>query len=1175
MNKITLRKILIWGSAAITSLGMSFSLAVHYSPLMVAPRLEKLTYFFSLLPLCIIFAVWLFSSIISPLTHSLTFKRFLLLAFTSLAVVAGVFALFYSMPPFPEHHNFSLTVLDEGNPMADGNQVELTAISTVAFPAGIHKRMPVNDLALDGGWRGTNSGYGLIGQPGATIQYSRYMQTGLALRFSTGPSSGKVRIDWDGQAQTVDLYNAHSEFEVLLLEPGFDLRRAQLTHKILAVGAILADFWSASLLFFIFGLAIIRLLRERNVTFRQPALLAAIVISIFLLQAASLAINQPVEFNNDPLEEVVREALERPDGEIYHRHLRTMKVLDASNRRLTQLDGIERMPNLVEINLSGNRLSDISALAGLAHLEKLNLRGNDIRDISPLSDLAALEYLNLYGNTSISSILPLDRSINLKTLILSNVPVGAQMGELSDLTLLKKLNLRNTGVEDISFISALKDLEYLNLYGNAGIHSLVPIAGLGDLETLILSQVPTKGNLDFLRELTRLRYLNLRGSGVTELEDLANLIRLEYLNLHSNSGIKSIQPLAGLANLETLILADVPVGAEIEVVRNFPRLQVLNVRNTGLQDLAPIGELLAHGGLRDDPKRSIAAGLDIRENSIMETAGDDYAPVRPYWEQVSDRQPWMLPYFAALRVPEFSQPAGFYEDGFLLTLETDLPGVQIHYTLDGSRPTLESPFYIEPLAIKPRTSEPNTISAITDIAANFQAPAESVMKATVVRAIAINPETGESSGIITQTYFVGKDLVNRYRLPVVSLVGAPAHFFDTQSGIYVLGEGYAALQDEDLTEDERQAVANFNQRGREWERQVSVEVFEPGDYYFSQNGGVRVHGAGSRRNPQKSLRIYARPEYDVDSTFAYPLFGEGGKIPDADYPVFILRSGGQDWAVSQMRDAFAQRLAEGMGMDRQAGRFTVVFLNGEYWGIYHMQERYDAAYLTNHYGIPQGQGVILGVGGALVSGEPGDEAAYGQMLRFIRENDLAEQANYEQLNTMMDIDGYIDYLIFNIYAANQDWPDKNVYLWRMITDGYHPDAPQGQDGRWRWMINDLDISFGLKNGEGDIIHDTLSHAQLPGSSGFIFRELLKNKGFQQEFKARFEEHLDTTFAPDRVFTILNQAAAELRPNMGEFFARWGTGSLETWEEEIALMNRFAQERPKYLRSLLDSAFPSP
>ena len=1176
MNKVTLRKILIWGSAAATSLGLGFSLAARFSPFMVAPRLDKLVYFLSLLPLCAIFSIWLFMAVVSPLTRDLLFKKFLGFLAISAAAVLVLFAIFYSPPPFPEQHALTLTVLEESNPLSNISQVELTGISMVESPTGRSRRIPVNLLTLDGNWRGTNNGYGLIGLPGDMLVYDFYMQAGLSLTFASGPASGMARLEWDGGTQTIDLYSVEMGEKIIALDPGLDLYRARISHQVLVGTVVLSEIWLAYLMVFNLFLGMERLAGGRKLVLRSPLLLAVIIGGILLLQAGALIINRPVEFHNDPLEAVVREAIQRPVGEIYHRHLRTMKVLDASNRRLTQLDGIELMPNLAELDLSGNRLSDISALAGLAKLAKLNLRSNNVRDISPIAGLSALKYLNLYDNRNIDNIHPVEGLVNLKTLILANVPVGDQVEALSGLSRLEKLNLRNAGMDDISFLSDLKDLEYLNLYGNQGILSLAPLGELGELETLILAHVPTGGDLGFLDNMTRLRYLNLRNSGVTSLAGLAHLTRLEYLNLHSNLGIATIQSLAALSRLETLILANVPVGNEIEVVRNFPRLCVLNVRNTGMKDLEPIGDLMVRGALQDDSKKSILAGVDIRGNPIDKIGGDEYGAVRPYWDNISERHPLMLPFYAALEAPEFSHPAGFYKDEFILTLETKIPGVEIHYTLDGSQPTQDSPLYSEPLAIGQRTSEPNGISAIEDIAANYRAPDHAVAKGTVVRAAVIHPETGESSAVLTHTYFVGKELSTRYGLPLVSLAGKPADFFDPQTGIYVLGERNAALKDADLTEDERQAAANFNQRRREWERSVSMEIFEPDGVYFNQDGGVRVHGAGSRRNPQKSLRVYARPEYDMEEVFGYPLFSgmSSALLEDlrAEYGAFILRSGGQDWAISMMRDAFVQRLAEGSGLDRQSGRFVVVFLNGEYWGVYHLQERYDAAYLENHYGILEGQGVILGVGGALISGEPGDEVAYGEMLRFIRENDLAEQANYEQLDTMMDISSYIDYLIFNIYAANQDWPDKNVVLWRVKTDGYQPDAQAGQDGRWRWALNDLDFTFGLKYGEGDITHDTLIHAQLPGSSGFLTRELLKNKSFREEFRAHFEELLDTAFATERVVALLEQTAVELRPYMSEFFARWGAESEQAWEEEIALMHRFAQERPKFIRELLRDVF---
>ena len=1168
-----------WLTAAGGGLGLAYSLSIRFTPIMTAPRPEKLLLFGTLLPLGLVFSIWFFSLIIRPLTSSFSMKQWLLFGCASALAAMAIFGFFYRFPPFPEQHEFHLTVLEEKEPNANGMQVELISISTVAMPSGSPKRLPVNQLALMGAWRGSNSGYGLIGEAGAEIKFQQYMQAGLALDFAAGPSAGAVRIEWDGQVQTLDLYRSRASELTLTLPPRLDLRRAHATHQAMTGAALMSDFFTAAFLIFALFAAAARIFRGNKITILNPRLLGLMLLGVLLLQAGAAAINRPVVFNNDPLEAAVRDALNRPKGVITSRHLQTMAALDASNRGISRLEGIEWMPNLRELDLRGNHVSDIAVLSGLTRLEKLNLRGNAVRDLEPLARLDALEYLNLYANKAIADLRPLNGLTSLRTLIVASVPLGEQVSGLSGLTELKKLNLRNTGITTIEPIAQLRGLEYLNLSENPGIRSLEPISHLDRMETLILAGVPAGERLGFLGGLTRLRYLNLRECGATDLAGLAGLYNLEYLNLHSNSGIRSILPLAGLKRLETLILANVPAGNETEVLENFSRLKVLNLRNTGLTDLSRIGTLMARGALRDDPKRNVLAALDIRQNPIAPTGGDDYAAVRPYWNEISGRRPVMLPFHASLEAPAFSRMAGFYEDDILLEILSGQPGTQIHFTLDGSQPTLNSALYTGPLEIKNRMTEPNGISTIEDIAAGYRPPLHSVAKASVVRAIAIDPRTGAESPIVTQTYFVGSELERRYSLPVVSLAASPVDLFDSQTGIYVLGGRYASKENVDLTEDQRQVFANFNQHGREWERPVSVEIFEPDGGYFNQDGGVRVHGAGSRRSPQKSLRVYARPEYAVTPTFNYPLFAGpavgAGESFHAMYPTFILRNGGQDWAISMLRDAFAQRLAAGSALDTQAGRFAVVFLNGEYWGIYHLQERYDAAYLENHYGIPYGQGVILGLNGELISGETGDEAAYDEMVKFIRRNDLAEEDVYARLDTMMDISSYMDYLIFEIYAANQDWPDKNIYMWRMKADGYPsntPHAVEEQDGRWRWMLIDMDFTFGLKHREGDITHDTLQHAQLPGWSGFIFRELLKNEGFRREFQARFEEHLATTFAPERVQGMLNATVAELYPYMDEFFDRWGTGSLQAWEEEITLIHRFANERPSYLKELLGSVF---
>ena len=151
---------------------------------------------------------------------------------------------------------------------------------------------------------------------------------------------------------------------------------------------------------------------------------------------------------------------------------------------------------------------------------------------------------------------------------------------------------------------------------------------------------------------------------------------------------------------------------------------------------------MAHGALQDNKKTKVLAEVDIRDNLIPRSAGDQYASVRPYWENIAIRQPVGLPFFAGLRDMNFSQPAGFYEGSFLLELSSDDPGAKIYYTLDGTEPTETSLLYTEPILIASREGEPNIFSAVESIAADWNKPEVEVTKATIVRAKAIDDQTG-------------------------------------------------------------------------------------------------------------------------------------------------------------------------------------------------------------------------------------------------------------------------------------------------------------------------------------------------------------------------------------------------------------------------------------------------
>ena len=1179
--KILTRKNLLWCAAVITAGSWAVSLATRFTDILFTSRWDKIAILGSVLIITSLFSAWVYLVLLSPFVRSISKKTAALSLGLSSLLAAVIFINIYQPPPFPEQHRLTITVLEEVNPLSEGSKVEVISISTVTLPGKEQRRIPVSQLELSGVWQGANNGFGLLAANGQVFSASlnRFMQAGIEIVFGTDPQGGMAGIVWDGTEYSIDLYTEESGVYTHSLKPGLDWHRADLTRKILVASAFAADFLSLLALISVCAILIFQLLSGPKIILRKPGLLLVCLATILVLQFAALQLNEPVIFENPPLESVIRDLLGKPAGNIYKRQLLTIVKLDASNRNITKIDGIEQLPDLIHLDLHDNQIKDITPLSNLTHLEKLNLRNNTISDLSPISQLTRLEYLNIHSNPTINSVIPLENLSNLQTLIMGNVPIRDEIYVLENLDHLRYLNMRSCGLKDIEPFSQMTCLRYLNLYSNTKIHSIEALQNLTNLRTLILANIPIGNEIGYLENLSKLKYLNLRSTDLAEISALSNLTDLEYLNLHSNPDIKSIEPLRNLASLQSLILRNVPVGNEIEILGSFPDLQNLNIRNCGISDISILGELMSKGALQDNPKNGAAASVDIRDNLIPHGIKDHYAAVRPYWNGISDPHPVALPFFAALANPKFSHPAGFYEDSFFLNLSTDDANVNIYFTLDGSEPCESSPVYSEPILIASRAGEADQYSVIESIAADWKKPESEVFKARIVRAKVINKRTGSTSATITHTYFIGPDISDRYTLPVVSMVADPDGFFDSKSGIYVLGDSYAEQKDTDLSEDEKQLSANFNQRGREWERPIHIELFENvGETVFSQNGGVRIHGGGSRRNPQKSLRFYARIEYDLQEFFEYPLFtGQTHDQENESMPLtrmFLLRNSGQDWMESMFRDSFIQGLVSHTQLDTQPGRPVIVFLNGEYWGIYNLQERYDEYYINNHYGIKPDEVVIMRDNGVLYRGNPGDKTHYSSLLGYISKNGLSDAQHYEYIQTQMDVDNYIDYLVTEIFTGNDDWPETNLYYWRKSTDQYAPDSLYGQDGRWRWMLFDMDFGFGLKKEWEAHELNMFKFAQQPGWSGFLFRSLSENEEFRTEFINRFADHMNSTFNTERVISVIDQTAAELRPEMKEFFMRWDSREdpLEKWEDEVDVMRMFAQKRPESVRQHIVDQF---
>ena len=559
--------------------------------------------------------------------------------------------------------------------------------------------------------------------------------------------------------------------------------------------------------------------------------------------------------------------------------------------------------------------------------------------------------------------------------------------------------------------------------------------------------------------------------------------------------------------------------------------------------------------------------------------------------------------------PEFSYRPGFYTDAFELRMDAVEPGTVIHCTFDGSAPTVDSPVCDEPVPIDRRDHDPNVFSGIQTGSQFWVPPADPVFKGHVIRAMAVREGYRESE-VATGTWFVHPEGSGRYSFPVISIAADPEHFFSDSTGIMVPGDTFDP--------DDIVFSGNYNERGPGWERPAHLTFFDvdgfgsAGSSYalspaemtyphaagrndpvfgFSQNVGVRIHGGATRRYPQKSLRIYARSEYDWSPEIDWPIF-PGHRKPGSDEPLhtwkrLILRSSGDDWFHTMFKDAMVQSLVADRRVDFQAYRPSVVFVNGEYWGIHNIRERFDGWYIETNYGIHRDDVAILDNDAVVNHGEASDAEHYLEMRWFTRDNDMSVPENMAFISTRMDLDNYLAYKTFKVYTANADWPHNNIRFWRKRTPQYEPHASHGADGRWRWMIFDLDASFGFPYGEdaprwAQYDHDTIEWITGTGNDRVskewvneLFNGLIVNSKFRRRFISLLAGDLNTRFEPGHVTGRIADFRELYLSEIAEHQLRHPNSAgrtMEGWEEHVERMMEFARKRPAYLRTHIMNHF---
>ncbi len=556
-------------------------------------------------------------------------------------------------------------------------------------------------------------------------------------------------------------------------------------------------------------------------------------------------------------------------------------------------------------------------------------------------------------------------------------------------------------------------------------------------------------------------------------------------------------------------------------------------------------------------------------------------------------------YLGILNPPTFSQPAGFYGNPFTLTIASDDPAARIIYTTDGSNPDENNisgtsyryknvypelpgdpvgPFlsdayrsynYSTALNIKDASTDPNRLSLKSSTYYKvFKTPLNITNKGTMVRAVAVKNGYIPSE-IITSTYFVTSDGKNKYTLPIVSIAIPEETMYSWDSGIYNAGTDFEKWRALNPSATASGVVAgNWN---RDVEIPASLEFFTANNVSreFQTNIGTTVNGNASRKQPQKSLRVYFRSSYG-QSDINYKIFSD---LPYKNYERLIFNDGGSDMKYSHMRDMVIENSVRHLNFAVQHQQPVVEFVNGEFWGLINVRERYDDNYFKQIWGIDKDSLDFLENKQNLNNGTT---TAITTLRNYISTHDLSVTANYQTIQTQMDVDNFLDYHVTEVYFGNDDWPDNNISYFRKRVP-YTPGAPKGHDGRFRWMLNDMDKGLGLG---GPPSFNSMQWATGTSSgvnpvtwSTEMLKKLLMNQEFKNKFITRYADLLNTTFLPVNIDSIINVFRNLYSPHISEHTQRWRYPSTATiWNDTVNAMVSWSDQRPAFAKQQIRDYF---
>lgn len=476
-------------------------------------------------------------------------------------------------------------------------------------------------------------------------------------------------------------------------------------------------------------------------------------------------------------------------------------------------------------------------------------------------------------------------------------------------------------------------------------------------------------------------------------------------------------------------------------------------------------------------------------------------------------------YRGRAQAASYSVSGGLFTTGESFEVSLSAPeGSRIYYTLDCTDPTEASSLYTAPIRISSTT----------------------ILRTRVYR------DGYMESYMDTQSYLY--DVENEGSVRVVSLVSDPDNLHSYERGIMEMGPNatssfpYGSLN----------KGANF---WMDWEREGHVELFMgDGSQAISQECGVKLHGQYSRAADVKAFKLIARSQYGRNR-FEYPIFT---KRDYQEYQSFLLRASGQDYNYTFMRDSLLTSLAADTSVMYQEAELCVTYLNGEYYSLMYLRERINTHSICQHEGWV-GMEDDLDLIKANNIEMQGSNKSFEEMLSWIKSHDTNTDEAYEYISSVIDIQNYKEYMAIEIFVGNGD--TLNVKRYRNAK----------ADGKWRWVLFDLDWAFYVDTNSINRWLDPEGMGTGKYTDTTLFIGLMKNDRFRDEFFTYFGQQLASTFSTASIMAKI-EARYDLIDGLLPAYLSKINLSTNNYKTNLKKLVEYAETRPSKILGYFDGVF---